>query len=159
MPSFELEEAEVIAPMEDDEIFSAEVVTVKVVEKPYREDKDDPNSPKVKKVEFKFVLEDPDGEHDGDNIWGETSTRFNSHPDNKLKNWAQEILATEFPVGYRLDTDVLIGQKCRVIIGAREWEKDVPVSAEHPTGKETRVRNFVKDVMRSRSAMGDEEPF
>jgi hypothetical protein len=159
VPSFELEESEVTAPMEDDSIFTAEVATVKIVEKKYREDKDDPHSPLVKKVEFKFVLEDPDGEYDGTPIWGETGTRFNSHPDCKLKNWAQEILATEFPVGYKLDTDVLLGQKCRVIIGANEWFKDVPVSADHPDGKEKRIRNFVKDVMRSRSAMGDEEPF
>jgi hypothetical protein len=66
-----------------------------------------------------------------------------------LKNWAQEILATEFPVGYRLDTDVLLAQKCRVVIGTREYEKN----------GEQRIRSYVKDVMRSRSAMGDEEPF
>lgn len=149
MPTFELEESDYAGPMDDDSIFGAEVISVKLAEKPYHEDKDDPTSPKVKKIEFKFVIQHPDSPFDGTNVWGETGTRFNSHPDCKLKNWAQEIMATEFPIGYSLNTDVLIGGHCRVIVGRREYQKN----------GEDKVANFVKDVLRSRDAMGDEEPF
>lgn len=147
MPSFELEESDYAGPIEDDTIWPAEVIEVKIAEKKYREDKDDSNSPFVKKVEFKFAVEQEGSPWDGTNVWGETPTRFNTHPDCKLKNWAQEILATEFPPGFKLDTDVLKGNKCRIVVGQREYEKD----------GETKKHNYVKDVLRSREAMGSTE--
>lgn len=143
MPTFELEESDYAGPIEDDTIKTAEVTKVSIETKKYREEKDDPDSPFVKKVVFKFVLRDDDGPHDGTNLYGETGTRFTNHPDCKLKNWSQEILAAEFPAGYKLDTDVLVGQQCRVVIGHRTYDKD----------GETKDHNFVKDVMRTADAM------
>lgn len=73
----------------------------------------------------------------------------------KLANWSREILAAELPVGYRLDTDMLVSQRCRIVVGLREYQKD----------GETKQTNFVKDVMRSRDAMAGvgagaiDEPF
>lgn len=145
MAVFELEESDYAGPMEEDSIFNAEVVSVRAVVAPF---KDKETGEDVHQVEFKFVIED-EGAWDGQNIFGYTSTKFNTHPDCKLRNWSQEILATELPAGYRLDTDLLVGNGCRLVIGAREREKN----------GETRIVNFVKDVIRPQDAMGDEAPF
>lgn len=150
MPTYELEESDFAGYIDDDTIFEANLVGVRQVEKPFTDD----DGNKVNKVEFKFTLIDPDGNFDGTPQWGETPTRFNSHPDCRLRNWASAILGTELPIGYRLDTDVLLGNTCRVVIGLREYEKDGA----------TKKRNSVKDVIPSREAMArmaspDEEPF
>lgn len=149
--TFELEESDFAGYIEDDEIYAATVAKVKVVEKPY----DDDDGNKVKKVEFKVVLRDDSGVQDGTNLWGETSTKFNTHPDCRLRNWACAVMGTDLPVGYRLDTDVLEGQDVRVVVGLKEYTKD----------GQTKQRNFVKDIMPSPEAMDrmaagqDQEPF
>ena len=160
MPTFELEESTFAGFIEDDEVYAARVESVRVAEKPYTDDAGN----KVKKVEFKFTLIDPDGPHDGDNLWGETTTKFNTHPDCKLRNWSQAILGQVLPAGYVLDTDVLVGQECRVIIGWKEYEdKDKPI--DPATGKRPmKERNWVKEVMPTSEAMDrmahpNEEPF
>lgn len=153
MPTFELEESTFAGYIDDDSIYAANVVGVKLVEKPYTDD----DGNKVKKIEFKFALIDEDGPHDGDNLWGETPPRFNTHPECKLRNWASAILGSDLPVGYRLDTDVLVGNVVRVVIGKKEYnDKD----------GNPKTRNLVKDVMptadnmaRMSSATPDEEPF
>lgn len=142
--AFELEESDFAGYIEDDTIMVADVVSVKVVEKNYKDD--DGNN--VKKVEFKFAIKDEEGPFDGTNVWGETGTRFNSHPDCKLKNWSQAILANELPVGFRLDTDMLVGHTCKVLVGLKEYEKD----------GQTKQRNHVKDVW-PLAGLSTEEPF
>lgn len=140
MPTFEMEESSFSGYMPDDTIVSAVVSSVKVQEKPWI---DEDTGQKVKKVVFKFQVDDADSDHDGQTVFGETPVRFNNHPDCKLANWAREILASELPVGFRLDTDSLQGQRCRIVVGLREYQKD----------GETKQINFIKDVMRSRDAM------
>jgi hypothetical protein len=143
MPTFELEESDYSGPIDDDTLMTAEIVKISIEEKKYREEPNDPNSPFVKKLVWKFVLQDPDGSHDGDTIYGETGLKFNNHPDCKLKNWAQETMATEFPLKYRLDTDILLNKQVRVVIGHRTYEKD----------GQTKDHNFVKDVIRTADNM------
>jgi hypothetical protein len=151
MATFEMEESSFSGYMDDDTIVTAVVSAVKIQEKPYVDD----DGTKVKKVVFKFAVDEPDNDHDGQTVYGETPMRFNNHPDCKLANWSREILAAELPVGYRLDTDMLVGQRCRIVVGLREYQKD----------GETKQTNFVKDVMRSRDAMAGvgggpiDEPF
>ena len=140
MPSFELEESEYAGPIPEDTVLAAELVACKIVEKNYLDD----DGNKVRKVEFKFVIQEEGSPWEGENIWGETPTRFNTHPDCKLKNWAAAIAATEFPAGYRLDTDVLIGMKCRVVTGSRTYEKD----------GETKTHHFVNTVLPARAPAG-----
>lgn len=141
MPSFDLEESEYHGPIPDDTVFGAEVTGCRIVEKPYYEDD---GVTKVRKVEFKFILRQPGSDWDGDSYWGETPVKFNTHPDCKLKNWASAIEGVEFPAKYRLDTDILIGKPCRVIMGSRQYEKD----------GEKKTHNFVKDVMPARQHAG-----
>lgn len=145
---FKLEESEFSGYLPDDDIQRVRVLTVKVAEKPYKDD--DGNN--VKKVEFKTVV--TSGDHAGSYIWGETPTRFNTHSECKLRNWAQSILGQELPAGYVLDTDVLEGTEVRAIIGYKEYVKN-----DGTPGK----RNFIKDLMPTREAMAnsfeDEPPF
>lgn len=139
MPTFELEESEYVGPIPEDMEFEADVLSVKLVEEKYNDEK---TGKPVKKVEFVFVLDELDSPYDGKEIKGKTTTRFNDHPDCRLRHWAEAILATELPAKYVLDTDILIGNKCRVRIGAREWETQEG---------EKRVYNFAKDVLRSQT--------
>lgn len=152
MPTFELEDSDFAGYIEDDTIKVASVAGVKIKEKPYKDDDGNP----VKKVEFHFVIADG-SDHDGQPIWGETSTNFNNHPNCKLRNWACAILGTDLPVGYRLDTDVLIGNEVRAVIGLRDYTDKDGNPKQH---------NFVKDVIpttdaldRMQSQSDDEEPF
>lgn len=151
MPTFEMEESSFAGYMPDDHIVTAVVSSVKVETKKYTDD----DGQAVKKVVFKFAVDEPGSDWDGQTVYGETPVRFNNHPDCKLANWTREILASELPVGYRLDTDVLVSQRCRIVVGLRSYEKD----------GETKQINFIKDVMRTREAFASagagpvEEPF
>lgn len=138
MPTYEMEDSEFAGYMEDDSVWTANVVAVKTVEKPFKDDDGNP----VQRVEFKFNIVDQ-GPFDGTNVWGDTPTKFNTHPDCKLRGWASAILGSTLSVGYRLDTDLLVGHECRINVGLREYEKD----------GQTKQRNFVKDVIPSAAAM------
>jgi hypothetical protein len=148
MATFELEESDFAGYIDDGEIKSATVASVKVVEKPYV---DDETGQKVKKVEFKFVINSDDA-FDTQNLWGETGVRFNTHPDCKLRNWSSAILGTELASGFRLDTDHLVGNKCRIAVELYEYEDKK--SAPNPDGSyKMKQRNRVSDVLPSREAM------
>jgi hypothetical protein len=134
MPVFTLEESNFAGPIDEDEILAARLVGVKMVKKPFKDD----DGNEIHRVEFAFVIETPGGPFDGQKIWGDTSTVFSNNPNCRLYAWAQEILGIELPVGYDLDTEVLVSHDCRVVVGRREYQKD---------GKD-QVRNFVKDVVR-----------
>lgn len=162
MATFELEESDFAGYIPDGSIKLARVVGVKVAEKPFKDDDGKP----VHKVEFKFAIIDPTGDFDGQNIWGETGTKFNTHPDCKLRNWSAAILGTELPVGYTLDTDLLMGHECRIAIELYEYE-DKKAAPDPDTGeKPTKQRNRVIDVFPTADAMASmsgaasgEEPF
>ncbi len=150
MPTFEMEDTDFAGYLEDDSIVTATVVAVKTVEKPYKDDDGNP----VKRVEFKFSISDGSA-HDGTNVWGDTSTKFVQHPECRLRNWSQAILGQELGVGYRLDTDLLVGHDCRINVGLKQYEQN----------GQPKQRNFVKDVIPSAAAINamraapDEEPF
>lgn len=161
MATFELEESDFAGYMDDGSIWPAKVISVKVVDKPYFEDD---GVTKVRKVEFKFEISDTvTGQFDGVPVWGETPTKFNTHPECKLRNWASAILGTDLPVGYRLETDVLQGNECRINVELYEYE-DKKGPKDPTTGKGfTKQRNRVLDIMPSAMAMANydasEEPF
>jgi hypothetical protein len=135
---FELEESDFSGYIDEGEVYNAQITNVRLREKPF---KDERTGQPVKRVEFAFKLSADDG-HDGQDIWGDTSTRFNDHPDCRLRAWSEAILGMHLPPHFKLDTDTLIDRRCRVIIGKKEWEKD----------GETRTRNFVREVHPTREA-------
>lgn len=164
MATFELEESDFAGFIADGEILPAEVLAVRVVEKPYTEEG---TGQKVKKVEFKFRVDDNNSEFDGQNLWGETPTRFNTHPDCKLRNWSTAILGTDLAAGYLLDTDVLVGHRCRIQVELYEYDDKKSAPNDDGTLKK-KQRNRVTDVIPSSESMaqmayagtaGAEEPF
>jgi hypothetical protein len=151
MPILTLEEANYVGLIPEDEVLQARITAITQRKKPFQaEDGSD-----IWRMEFSFVIEQPDSPFDGSRIWGDTSTNFNTHPDCKLRAWTQEILSlTEMEPGFTLDTDVLVGNRCRVVVGVRRYTKD----------GEAKERNFVRDVMRMREShvyagVDEEEPF
>lgn len=150
--TLEVEESDFSGYIDDGEFFSATIVNIKLEEKKYT---DKETGEKVKKVVFVAELEDPAETHTGRKIYGETGVKLNTHPNNKLRNWAGAILGAELPAGYRLDTDDLIGKQCRVVVGYRTWDKDNGEKGE---------TNFISDIMPSsetaaRMAEAEGEPF
>jgi hypothetical protein len=146
----ELEESEFSGYINDGTTYAATLVEEpKLKEKPFT-DKD--TGEKVKKFEFHFKLISDDG-HDGQDIWGETSTRFNTHPECRLKNWSEALLGQRLPAKYKLDLDTLRDHKCIVVVGRRDYEKD----------GQAKSRNFVADVQPTRAAAmamaQEDEPF
>lgn len=144
MPSLEMEEVEVLPELAEDEIFEAEVVNIQIKDTPFHEDKDDPNSPLQRKMEFKFVIHAEEfSENDKRNIWGQTGVKLTNHPDNKLRQWCTTLLGVEeIPIGYVLNTDTLLSKRCRIVIGSKSYEKNGRIQ----------TRNFVKDLMPSRQS-------
>lgn len=139
MPVLTLEESTPQqGPIPDGAIFEAQCVSVKQITEKFV---DKETGKQVERMEFKFVIQD-EGDFADRPVWGKTSLIFSENENCKLRQWAEEILATEFPLGYQLDTDILVGNYCRIVVGAREYEKN----------GENKVANFVSDVMRSRSA-------
>ena len=49
------------------------------------------------------------------NIWGSVPFRFNTSPENKLKQWVEAILGMELTEGFELDTDLLVNRSVRGI--------------------------------------------
>ena len=108
----ELEDSDFAGFIDDGAQYPAKVVNVRLLDKNYVDER---TGEPVKKVGFTFRLTSDDA-HDGQEVRGETSTRFNSHPGCKLKTWSEALLGHRLPPGYRLDTDDLVGLSCRVLI-------------------------------------------
>jgi hypothetical protein len=142
--SFELEESDFAGYVEEGTQFTAKVSTIKLQEKPYKDDDGNP----VKKLVFKFTVVDPDSDHDQQDFYGETSTKYNTHPKCKLHSWSCAILGRTLPSGYKLDTDDLLDQFATIVLGYETYVKN-GVDNE---------RNFVRDVLPLSGSL-DEEPF
>lgn len=149
MPVVVLGESNYTGPIEADTILAARVTGVTRKKTPFFNDAGEEQW----KFEFAFVVEEPGGQHDSARLWGQTTENFVNNPNCKLYAWAQEILGTELEPGFALDTDFLVGNQCRIVVGLREYEK----------AGQTKTANFVADVMRAKAgsvyAAVDEAPF
>ena len=92
------------------------------------------------KWEWDFAI--AEGEYAGLHAYGETEDRLTSHPDNKVRQWAEVLRGVEFGIGEDLDTDDLIGLPGVVFVqhDAPREKKDgtnfypCPVSQVFPEG-------------------------
>lgn len=151
MPIITLGESNYAGLIPADTILPARVTGCALKKTPFLDEK---TGAEVFQYEFSFQVEDPGETFDGQRLWGKTSTNFVSAPNCKLYSWSQEILATEFEVGTEVDTDYLVGNECRIVVGVRTWDKNGV----------TQERNFVSDVMRAKvgavyAAADDDAPF
>lgn len=142
-------------PVENGEIYEAEVIKVQRVTKPYEDDEGN----KVEKFEFSFRITE-EGEYKGHRIKGETPLFFNNSDRCKLRNWIQEILSQELPTGYELNFEELKGKPVRVNAEVKVTDRKKP----GPNGETTWTNERVVDVHRPkgqkfRTLQDTEEPF
>jgi hypothetical protein len=148
MAEFVLEDAPEYVAIPDGEILAAEVVNCEVREAPF-EDRQNPGQ-KAKRVNFRFSITEA-GEWQGRTIFGETPMTFSNHPDCKLRVWVQEILGEDdLPVGFKFNTDALIGLPVRLAVGVRERKA--------ADGSMTQ-KNFAADVIRASTVKKAEDIF
>lgn len=57
-----------------------------------------------------------DGPYAGLRAWAETEDRLTTHPDNKVRQFAEALIGAEFEIGQDLDTDDLLGLPCEVVV-------------------------------------------
>lgn len=155
MAVFELKESDVpdpatqgerkeFTPIAEDTVIEATIAKVEVRPHPFF--KDDEGNPQIGvNWEFNFEI---DGQKR--KLWGETPTTFTTHPDCKLRNWVQQALGGgELPAGFKANTDALVGNPVRIIVGYQEWTKD----------GQQKWKNLVKDVMYSKTSGGSSSSY
>lgn len=113
MPTYTLrelteEEKKREKPVPGDLYLDAEVLQVNERTLPFEDDKGNP----VKALEFKFKVLDE--EYRGKWLTGEVRAEFTTSRRCQLRDWVQELFQQELQADFRLDTDMLIGKKCRV---------------------------------------------
>lgn len=77
----------------------------------------------VNKLNWSFTVSE-DGPWRGRKLRGQTSDSFTAHPNCKAYNWAKNLTGTDYPDGYELDTDTLIGLPGRAFIAHSPDKKD-----------------------------------
>ena len=138
MATFQLEESQPFDVIPEDEVLAAVVESCEERETPWER----PDGSKAVQISFRFLI--TEGQYAGRTIFGNTPTTFTTHPDCKLRIWAQELLGQDkLPAGFKFDTDDLVGLPCRVVIGNR--------ARKAKDGSEV-VRDFVSEVLRAPSA-------
>lgn len=121
-----------------------------------------------KKLNFRFkILELPsqlEPEYSalvGSTIFGSVSARFTSHPDNKLRQWAEALLDLgDLEAGFELDTDMLVGRKARGVVS--HWTRKSDNSLNHQIGGLLPMAPAAVGASGTSSAAaiwGDEPPF
>lgn len=136
MPIAKLSDAQSGGIIPDETWLEAELVAVTEKNIPKRD------GGTLQKWLWKFVVTDRTSAFDGNVVYGETWPDFTADPSNVIRQWASELLNATLPVGYELNTDVLLGTPCRVCVGIREYEK----------AGEIRQVNEVTNVLRARDA-------
>lgn len=66
------------------------------------------------KWEWEFAI--TEGEYAGLSAWGDTEDKLTTHPDNKVRQWAETLRGKEFELGEGLDTDDLLGLECVITV-------------------------------------------
>lgn len=100
------------------------ILHLKVDSTSVREVKGERNS--WQKLEFKFkilgiqIVGDGSAAEEyeellGQHIWGSVPYRFNTSPENKLRQWTEAIFGMELGVGFELDTEMFDGKQVRGI--------------------------------------------
>jgi len=120
--------------LEEHTVVNVEVVTVEEQESFFKDDDGNPKN----EVVFKFRI--TDGEFEGQHLWGRTPTTWSMNEKCKLRQWAEQILATKIPAGTPLDTDDLVGRPARAVVGTF-------------TKKTGEQGNKVTDVMKDKNAL------
>lgn len=107
------EESEYKLP--EDTMFPAVLHEVNVKTIKYKKDGKDKSFDKWEWT-FKII----EGDFAGLHAYGETEDRLTTHPDNKVRQWAETLRGMPFEFGEGLDTDDLLGLPCVVTVRHEE---------------------------------------
>ena len=100
---------------------------------------------KIDKLHWRFLVTDEAfPSWNGKEVFGDTSTSFSAHPNCKAYNWVTALTGKQYGVDDELDTDVLIGLPCKVIIG-------------HKPDNQGRTWMRVREVLPARAAVSSPE--
>lgn len=131
MPVFNLSEIKVIPA----DVYDATIKTIAV------RDND-----RGSYLSWTFDAESKRGNHS--DVFGATSTAFTTK--SKLFEWASTVLDRTLTVGEPLDTDTLIGRRCRIVVDVKK-------------GDDGKDKNTISKVLRadapSSAPKDDDEPF
>ncbi len=72
----------------------------------------------VRKLRWRFVVTEPPFE--GTTVYGDSSFTFTNHPNCKAYNWVAALTGRRYEDGEELDTDILLGLPCRLLITYKE---------------------------------------
>lgn len=131
MGKYVVEEEKPREPISDDAIFPAKILKVEEIEKTF-------DGKKKKRINFTFRLEADGLPWDGWELEGDVPAFLNAAPENRFRQWVEAVLGNEVPVGFQVDTDALVGQMVRVVVGAR------PYTDKYNNDK---IWNWVKDLL------------
>ena len=92
-----------------------------------------------------------DGDYNCEKAWGETDPKVTSSSDDPVRQWSETLLGRDLELGEELDTDLLVGLPCQIV-----------VRHEEPRARKDGSGNFygcpVADVFPANSEY-DEPPF
>lgn len=77
----------------------------------------------INNLKWKFEITES-GPFEGYFVWDQTSPKFTIDPASKLYEWATAILGRTFDIGEQFDTDHLINQKCKIMVGHKKPDAD-----------------------------------
>lgn len=114
--------------LEEGDVVTASVLDLQEVPSSYKDD----DGKTKQQFQWDFVVTD-EGPYKGRRVRSWTSTNFTAHPNCKAYTWSKAIMRKDFNEGESFDTDDLIGQSCRIVIGVTPDAKWNRVSNVLPT--------------------------
>lgn len=85
---------------------------------------------RFKILELPTALEEEYASLIGSTIFGSVSAKLTTHPDNKLRKWAEALLDMDLDdPGFELDTEMLDGRKARGVVG--QWVRKSDQQVNH----------------------------
>jgi hypothetical protein len=128
-------------PIPDRSVFEAEVLEITLRDTPFDDEHSD--VPR-KKQQFNFKLNiTEEGAFKDRFVWGSVSEWFSDDPRCKMTQWVRAILDEDIlPADFAFDTDDLVGEKCRVIVGAK--------ARANPAEGKSAIINFVQEIRPSK---------
>ena len=142
MPDFTVQDAPKFDLIEENTVLRAKLTEIK----------DKKLKSGHEKWEWNFLVDDPDSEHDGRKIRGETWAEL--YPSDRCAAyiWARELLGQELPVGFDGNTDLFVGRYARIVIGQRSYD-----TTDKQTGEPvTKTINEITDVIRIAETAGED---
>ena len=102
----------------------------------------DGNPDSFTKWEWEFLI--TDGDYAGLKAWGDTNAKMTSHPEDKVRQWAEALTGETFAIGDGIDTDALLGIDCTIVVdnttyqkkGTKETKYLCPVVDVFPAGED-----------------------